>query len=113
MHVSGFRRALFFVTYVSSRDLHLLRRWPRHVGLPHMLDLVRALYKSRGTEKTSERALATDDPTMDELKVLPYLDMVVRESLWLHSPFFFTRRVAVKDAVLPMGDGSSIKCVSH
>jgi len=58
-------------------------------------------------------ALATDDPTMDELKALPYLDMVVRESLRLHAPSFFTKRVAVKDTVLPMRDGSSIECVLH
>lgn len=53
-------------------------------------------------------ALATDDPTIDELKCLPYLDMVVRESLRLYPPIFVSRRVAVKDAVLPMRDGSSI-----
>ena len=56
-------------------------------------------------------ALAMDDPTMDELKSLPYLDMVVRESLRLYSPVFVSRRVAVKDTVLPMRDGSSIRCV--
>jgi len=56
-------------------------------------------------------ALAADDPTMDELKSLPYLDMVVRESLRLYSPVFVSRRVAVKDTVLPMRDGSSIRCV--
>jgi cytochrome P450 len=32
-------------------------------------------------------ALPTDDPTMDELKALPYLDMVVRESLRLYTAF--------------------------
>jgi len=58
-------------------------------------------------------ALATDDPTMDELKALPYLDMVVRESLRLHSAVFHTNRIAIKDTVLPMRDGSSIKCISH
>ena len=49
---------------------------------------------------------------MDELKSLHYLDMVVRESLRLYSPVFISRRVAVKDTVLPMRDGSSIRCVS-
>ena len=56
--------------------------------------------------------LATDDPTMDELKALPYLDMVIRESLRLYSPVFVSSRIATKDAVLPMRDGSSIRYVS-
>ena len=56
-------------------------------------------------------ALSTDDPTMDQLKALPYLDMVVRESLRLYPPVFISSRVATRDAVLPMRDGSSIGCV--
>jgi len=55
--------------------------------------------------------LATDDPTMDELKALPYLDMVLRESLRLHSSVYASSRVSTKDTVLPMKDGSSIRCV--
>ena len=56
--------------------------------------------------------LHTDNPTMDKLKSLHYLDMVVRESLRLYSPVDTSGRVAVKDTVLPMRDGSSIRCVS-
>ena len=56
--------------------------------------------------------LATDEPTMDELKALPCLDMVIRESLRLYSPAFVVRREAVDDAVLPMRDGSSIRYAS-
>jgi cytochrome P450 len=57
-------------------------------------------------------ALPTDDPTMDELKALPYLDMVVRESLRLYTPLCVTMREATKDTALPMKDGSSIGCIS-
>ena len=56
--------------------------------------------------------LATDEPTMDELKALPYLDMVIRESLRLYSPVFVARREAVNDAILPMRDGSLIRYAS-
>ena len=56
--------------------------------------------------------LPTDDPTMDKLKALPYLDMVVRESLRLYSPVFASARETAKDTVLPTKDGSSIRCVS-
>ena len=54
--------------------------------------------------------LATDDPTMDELKALPYLDMVIRESLRLYSPVPAVRREVANDTVLPMRDGSLIRC---
>ena len=53
--------------------------------------------------------LKTEDPTMDELRSLPYLDMVIRESLRLYAPLFITKKVAVKDTILPMKDGSSIR----
>ena len=53
--------------------------------------------------------LQAEDPTMDELKSLPYLDMVVRESLRLYAPVFTSRRVAIKDTVLLMKDGSSLR----
>ncbi|KAJ6551196.1 cytochrome P450 [Mycena capillaripes] len=47
-------------------------------------------------------AVSTDDPTMDELNVLPYLDCVVREVLRLHAPVPSTTRVATQDDVVPL-----------
>ncbi|KAI0636098.1 cytochrome P450 [Trametes polyzona] len=44
----------------------------------------------------------TDRPTMDELAALPYLDMVVRETLRLHAPVASTMRVATRDDVIPL-----------
>jgi cytochrome P450 len=40
---------------------------------------------------------------MDQLNSLPYLDMVVRETLRVHAPVPSTIRVAVKDDILPLG----------
>ena len=67
----------------------------------------------KAQKKLREELLAhpTDDPTIDDLKALPYLDMVVRESLRLYPPIHVTMRVAMKNTVLPMSDGSSIRCV--
>ncbi|KAH9483655.1 Cytochrome P450 monooxygenase 169 [Psilocybe cubensis] len=48
-------------------------------------------------------AVGTDNPTMDELNSLPYLDAVVRETLRVHSPVGSTIRVAVKDDIIPLG----------
>ncbi|EKM83173.1 hypothetical protein AGABI1DRAFT_118526 [Agaricus bisporus var. burnettii JB137-S8] len=45
----------------------------------------------------------TDNPSMDELNDLPYLDAVVRETLRVHAPVPSTMRVATEDDVVPLG----------
>jgi len=47
-------------------------------------------------------SVPTDNPTMDELNALPYLDCVVRETLRIHAPVPSTVRIAMKDDVLPL-----------
>lgn len=44
----------------------------------------------------------TDTPTVNQLNALPYLEMVVRESLRVHPPVPSTGRVAMKDDILPL-----------
>jgi hypothetical protein len=39
---------------------------------------------------------------MDELNALPYLDMMVRETMRIHAPVPSTIRVAMKDDILPL-----------
>ncbi|PFH52487.1 hypothetical protein AMATHDRAFT_74271 [Amanita thiersii Skay4041] len=46
--------------------------------------------------------VSSDNPTMDELNALPYLDAVVRETLRVHAPVPSTIRVATKDDVIPL-----------
>ncbi|KAJ7627351.1 cytochrome P450 monooxygenase [Roridomyces roridus] len=47
-------------------------------------------------------SLATDNPTMDELNSLTYLDHVVRETMRLFPPVGFTTREAMADDVIPL-----------
>ncbi|KAJ7749184.1 cytochrome P450 [Mycena metata] len=46
--------------------------------------------------------ISTDDPTMDDLNSLPYLENVVREVMRVHAPAVFTQRMAMQDDVLPL-----------
>ncbi|KAF7333878.1 Cytochrome P450 [Mycena venus] len=46
--------------------------------------------------------LPTENPTMDELNSLPYLEHVVREVMRVHAPIMFTQRMAMEDDVLPL-----------
>lgn len=39
---------------------------------------------------------------MDQLNALPYLDMVVRETMRLHPPVMASLRVSEKDDILPL-----------
>ncbi|KAJ7664860.1 cytochrome P450 [Mycena rosella] len=64
-----------------------------------------ALARNRGAQQKLRAELLTvdtEDPTLDELNALPYLESVIRETLRAHSPVAFTARVAMEDDVLPL-----------
>lgn len=57
------------------------------------------------------RGLGTDSPDMEQIKSLKYLDYVVREGLRLYPPIPSTSRVAMKDDIIPLSNGTGIRCV--
>lgn len=64
-----------------------------------------ALTQAPGVQRKLREELLqvkTDMPTMDELTALPYLDMVVKETLRLHAPVIMTDRVAMSDMYVPL-----------
>ncbi|KAJ7872703.1 cytochrome P450 [Mycena leptocephala] len=46
--------------------------------------------------------ISTENPTMDVLNSLPYLESVVREVMRVHAPVSFLERIAMQDDVLPL-----------
>ena len=47
-------------------------------------------------------AVDTETPDMDVLNALPYLDMVIKETMRVHAPVAETPRIAVRDEVVPL-----------
>ena len=48
--------------------------------------------------------MPTDNPTLEELNRLPYLECVIRETLRLYAPVTAVGRVAAMDDVLPLSE---------
>ncbi|KAJ7896700.1 cytochrome P450, partial [Mycena olivaceomarginata] len=46
--------------------------------------------------------LSTDNPSMEELNSLPYLETVVREVMRFHAPVVFTQRMTMEDDLVPL-----------
>ncbi|KAJ7835652.1 cytochrome P450 [Mycena olivaceomarginata] len=46
--------------------------------------------------------VSTDNPTMDELDSLPYLESLVQEMLHIYSPVTFRHQMAMQEDVLPL-----------
>jgi len=53
--------------------------------------------------------IISDTPSMDEIKSLRYLDSVIKETLRVHSPVPGTIRIAMKDDMIPLEDGSAVR----
>jgi hypothetical protein len=53
--------------------------------------------------------LGTDSPDVEQIKSLKYLDHVVREGLRLYPPIPSTSRVAMKDDIIPLSNGTGIR----
>ena len=57
--------------------------------------------------------LGADSPNEEQIKSLKFLDHVVREGLRLYPPIPSTSRVAMKDDIVPLSNGTGIRYVSR
>lgn len=57
--------------------------------------------------------LGTESPDEEQIKSLVYLDYVVREGLRLYPPIPSTSRVAMKDDIIPLSNGTGIRYVRN
>jgi cytochrome P450 len=55
------------------------------------------------------RQLGTESPDMEQIKSLKYLDHIVREGLRLYPPIPSTSRVAMRDDIIPLSNGTGIR----
>jgi hypothetical protein len=58
---------------------------------------------------TKSANLGTESPDMEQIKSLKYLDHIVREGLRLYPPIPSTSRVAMKDDIIPLSNGTGIR----
>ncbi|KAJ7067546.1 cytochrome P450 [Mycena amicta] len=65
----------------------------------HALSLNKAIQTKLREELLT---VGTDNPTLDQLNALPYLEQVVRETLRVHAPVPFRQRTAMADDVIPL-----------
>ncbi|KAJ7144224.1 cytochrome P450 [Mycena epipterygia] len=57
----------------------------------------------QATLRTELLSMGTENPSLDALNALPYLDKVVREVMRVHAPVVFTSRTAMQDDIIPFG----------
>ncbi|KAJ6467803.1 cytochrome P450 [Mycena sanguinolenta] len=95
-----------------TTPLKLREVWARKIGndyKPMRIDVFEWLSKTTLDASIIEKKLreelltvATENPSLDELNSLPYLDSVVRETLRVYSPVSHAIRVTVVDDILPL-----------
>ncbi|KAJ6481952.1 cytochrome P450 [Mycena sanguinolenta] len=92
-------------------DAELIAQIPTFVVAGHettsnsILWALHSLFLHPATQKKLRKELfnlSSENPTMEELNSLPYLECVVRETLRFHGPVPFLDRIATQDDVLPL-----------
>lgn len=69
-----------------------------------LYDLAKPEYQHVQDKLRAElQSIASDQPSMDELNALPYLDAVIRENLRKNAVVSSTVRCAAKEEVVPLG----------
>ncbi|KAJ7779355.1 hypothetical protein DFH07DRAFT_765646 [Mycena maculata] len=79
-------------------QMHLAWSYHLHEKFRNWVGVTCTLHQPRRANETAQRtiySLSTDNPTMDDLNLLPYLDKVAKETLRVYPPVAFLTRIAV------------------
>ncbi|KAF8202811.1 cytochrome P450 [Mycena galopus ATCC 62051] len=80
--------------FVGHETTSLATAWALHALSAHP--------PTQGKLREELLSMSTDNPTMEELNSLPYLEQVVRETMRVHAPVVHTQRMAMEDNLLPL-----------
>ncbi|KAF7361367.1 hypothetical protein MSAN_01169400 [Mycena sanguinolenta] len=86
----------------TSKDIPASQRLSDEDVLAQVPTFLVAGHETQKRLREELLTVSTDNPTMDQLNELPYLDCVVRETLRIHAPVASTMRVATQDDVVPL-----------
>ena len=100
----------FFYPHTEFATFILAGHETSSTGIAWCLHCLSNNLEAQGRLRGEILHLGTDSPDAEQIQSLKYLDYVVREGLRLYPPIPSTSRVAMKDDIIPLSNGTEIRC---